>query len=278
VLQRFSLLLVTDPLYPAVGRRYGDEDVWLANQLRSTFDVATCSPLDAEALVDRFDLVLVRNTGPVMNYHDAYLSFREHAQRSGTRLVTDLGAKGDALGKGHLLELSRAGAPVIPTIDRREDLGLLPPGDLLLKLLLGSDSHGMRVVSRDALPDDLTGYLIQPMLDIEYEVSYVYVDSEFQYALRTGESRWDLQQFQPTVEELIFAKWFIDWNDVVHGVQRVDACRTRDGQLLLVELEDLNPYLSLDTLDHGTRQRFVEALTHSLLASAGPIPSDHQQF
>jgi hypothetical protein len=268
VARRLSLLLITDPLYPAAGRRYADEDVWLADQLHSTFDVASCSPLDAEALMDRFDLVLVRNTGPVMNYHEAYISFRERARRTGTRLVTDLGAKADAVGKRYLLELTRAGAPVIPTIDRRQDLELLPPGDLLVKPLLGADSHGMRVVARDALPDDLTGYLVQPMLELDHELSYVYVDNEFLYALRTGESRWQLNQFQPTDEELMFAQSFIDWNDVVHGVQRVDACRTRDGQLLLVELEDLNPYLSLDVLDRATQEKFVEALTHSLLAAA----------
>jgi hypothetical protein len=222
----------------------------------------------AEKLVDRFDLVLVRNTGPVMNYREVYLSFREHMARSGTRVVTDLGAKADALGKDYLMEMSRAGFPVIPTIDRRQDLALLPAGDLLMKPLLGADSHGMRVVSHDALPADLTGFLVQPKLDIDHELSYVYVDNEFLYALRTGESRWQLQQFQPSAVELEFAQSFIDWNDVVHGVQRVDACRTRDGQLLLVELEDLNPYLSLDVLDRATQEKFVEALTHSLLAAA----------
>jgi hypothetical protein len=268
VTQRLSLLLVTDLLYPAAGRRYGDEDVWLANQLRATFDVASCSPLVAERLVDRFDLVLVRNTGPVMNYHDVYISFREHMALSGTRVVTDLGAKADALGKNYLLEMSRAGFAVIPTIDRREDLALLPSGDLLVKPLLGADSRGMRVVAYDALPDDLAGFLVQPMLDIDHELSFVYVDNDFLYALRTGESRWQVIQFQPTDEELAFARSFIDWNDVVHGVQRVDACRTRDGQLLLVELEDLNPYLSLDVLDRATQEKFVEALTHSLLAAA----------
>jgi hypothetical protein len=266
--ERLSLLLVTDPLYPAVGRRYGDEDVWLANQLRATFDVASCSPLVAEKLVDRFDLVLVRNTGPVMNYHEVYVSFREHVLRSGTRLVTDLGAKADALGKEYLLVMSRAGFPVIPTIDRNEDLELLPLGDLIMKPILGSDSHGMRVVARDAVPVDLTGFLVQPKLDLDHELSYVFVDREFLYALRTGESRWQLQQFPPTDEELAFAKSFIEWNGVIHGVQRVDACRTRDGQLLLVELEDLNPYLSLDVLDRATQEKFVEALTLSLLAAA----------
>jgi len=259
------LLLLTDPLYPAAGRRYGDEDVWLAGRLREVFDVATCSPLDAVALMDRFEIVLLRNTGPVLNYPQQYAALREHARRTGARLVTDLGARADALGKSYLLELTRAGAPVIPTIDRREDLGLLPgQGDLMVKPLLGADSIGMHVVGRDALPADLTGLLVQPLLDVDHEVSYVYVDHQFLYAVRTRDSRWQLEPFDPEPDELAFAQWFVDWNGVEHGVQRVDACRTRDGRLLLVELEDLNPYLSLDVLDEATRHRFVRALIESL--------------
>ncbi|SCD57622.1 hypothetical protein GA0115236_112210 [Streptomyces sp. IgraMP-1] len=47
---------------------------------------------------------------------------------------------------------------------------------------------------------------------------------------------------------------------------RVDACRTRAGELLLVELEDLNPYLSLDLLGEEEREGFVAALKRSLRA------------
>ena len=57
---------------------------------------------------------------------------------------------------------------------------------------------------------------------------------------------------------------FIDWNDISHGIQRVDACRTRKGGLLLVELEDLNPYLSLDRVDSSTRERFLEDFASAL--------------
>ncbi len=39
---RARILFVTDLAYPAQGRRYGDEDVWLAARLRETFDVASC--------------------------------------------------------------------------------------------------------------------------------------------------------------------------------------------------------------------------------------------
>ena len=79
-------------------------------------------------------------------------------------------------------------------------------------------------------------------------MSFYYVDDAFQYALYAPDPdrRWVLEPYEPSEADLAFARRFIDWNTLDHGIQRVDACRTRDGDLLLVELEDLNPYLSLD--------------------------------
>ena len=57
--------------------------------------------------------------------------------------------------------------------------------------------------------------------------------------------RWILKEYNCTDEDIAFAGRFIEWNTVTYGIQRVDACRTKDGELLLVELEDLNPYLSI---------------------------------
>ncbi|MFL0507507.1 hypothetical protein ACH0B5_17340 [Ureibacillus sp. 179-F W5.1 NHS] len=45
----------------------------------------------------------------------------------------------------------------------------------------------------------------------------------------------------------------------------MDACRTKEGNLLLVEHEDLNPYLSLELLSPEIRDHFVETLRKSLL-------------
>ena len=49
-----------------------------------------------------------------------------------------------------------------------------------------------------------------------------------------------------------------------HGIQRVDACRTADGRLPLVELEDLDPYLSLLDVDEETRETFLRDFADAL--------------
>jgi len=66
-----------------------------------------------------------------------------------------------------------------------------------------------------------------------------------------------------TNEDIKFAEKFIKWNKIKNGIQRVDACRTQDGKLLLVELEDLNPYLSILELDENTREKFIMDLINT---------------
>ncbi|WP_329416027.1 hypothetical protein OG802_31575 [Streptomyces sp. NBC_00704] len=265
---RSRLLYVTDLAYRARGRRYGDEDVFLASRLREEFDLALCHPLDAAALMGAFDGVIVRNSGPVLGYRAQYDAFRERALREGVRVYNPLTGRADMLGKQYLLDLSAEGHPVIPTVDRAEDLHLLPPADrYVVKPKLGADSLGLRIVGADDLPALADGAtLVQPCVDFRYEVSFTYVDHDFQYALYAPDPdrRWQLEPYEPTVRDLEFAHRFVDWNDLAHGIQRVDACRAPDGELLLVELEDLNPYLSLDALDDAGRDAFVAATIRSL--------------
>lgn len=92
------------------------------------------------------------------------------------------------------------------------------------------------------------------------------MDDDFQYALYAPDPRrrWELKPYAATAADLEFARRFIDWNDLGHGIQRVDACRAPDDGLLLVELEDLNPYLSLEALPEEDRDAFVGAFTASL--------------
>jgi hypothetical protein len=268
------VLYVTDLTYPAQGRRYGDEDIDLSSRLREEFDVALCHPLDAATLMEAFDVVVVRNTGPVMHYREAYDDFRARATASGTRVFNQLTGRGDMAGKQYLLDLWASGHPVIPTVDRREDLGRLPRVDTYVtKPKLGADSVGLRFVDSGQLDglvlDDL---LVQPAVDLTYEVSFYFVDRTFEYALYAPDRarRWDLEPYEPTGADLAFAQRFVEWNTLDHGIQRVDACRTLDGELLLVELEDLNPYLSLDRVSTEVRDTFVRDLVASVatLASA----------
>jgi len=267
-LARPRILYVTDLTYPARGRRYCDEDIDLTSRLREDFDLALCHPLDAAALMDGFDAVVVRNSGPVLGYQAEYDAFRERALRTEARVYNQLSGRADMAGKQYLLDLSAAGFPVIPTVDRVEDLDLLPRTDrYVVKPKLGADSIGLEIVEADRLPALADGsVLIQPCVDFSYEVSFYFVDHDFQYALYAPDTgkRWQLDPYEPAPADLEFAQRFIDWNGIDHGIQRVDACRAPDGRLLLVELEDLNPYLSLEALDDTRRDAFVAALKASL--------------
>ncbi|KAB7850068.1 hypothetical protein [Streptomyces mobaraensis] len=266
---RPRVLYVTDLAYEAKGRRYCDEDVFLTSRLRAWFDIALCHPLDAVALMDGFDLVVVRNSGPVLNYQAAYDRFRAEAVRRGTRVHNRLTGKGDMAGKQYLLDLTAAGYPVIPTVDRAADVGRLPIVDeYAVKPKLGADSIGLEFVDRERLAEGIADgeVLVQPRIHFAYEVSFYFVDDAFQYALYAPDParRWDLEPYEATAADLAFARRFVEWNGTDHGIQRVDACRTPEGGLLLVELEDLNPYLSLDLLPAATRDAFVDALAASL--------------
>lgn len=271
--QRLRILYVSDLAYEAKGRRYCDEDIYLSAQLGHDFDVAICPPLAARQLMDAFDVVVVRNSGPVIHYLPEYEAFREAARNRGIPVFTQPTGRADQAGKQYLLDLFQAGYPVIPTIDAAADLEQLPhTAEYIAKPKLGADSIGLAVVQRDELAalhyDNL---LVQPRIDFEYEVSFYYVDHTPQYALNAPHptKRWALQKYHASDDDWTFAQQFIDWNTIEHGIQRVDACRTRDGELLLVELEDLNPYLSLDVLDEQARTSFVTAMKESIRASAG---------
>ncbi|TDU90032.1 hypothetical protein EV138_3614 [Kribbella voronezhensis] len=263
---RAKILYVTDLSYPAKGRRYGDEDVYLTGRLREHFDLALCHPLDAAALMDAFDAVVVRNSGPVIHYQTGYDEFRAAAIDRGTRVFTQLTGKADMIGKQYLVDLSEAGYPVIPTTDSTPD-SLPEATSYVVKPKLGSDSIGLRKVSRDELTHlSLDGLLAQPLIDFRYEVSFYFIDHDFQYALYVPDpaQRWELERYEPTDADRAFAQRFVDWNTIDHGIQRVDACRTATGELLLVELEDLNPFLSLELTDDTTRTRFVQRMAQSL--------------
>ncbi len=218
--------------------------------------------------MDRFDAVVVRNSGPVLHYREASDAFRRTACALGVRVYNELTGCGDMAGKQYLLDLTDAGFPVIPTIDRAADLGRLPDSrEYVVKPRAGADSIGLRYLPAEQLSGVAWGeLLVQPRIDFAYEVSFYFVDDRFQYALHAPDPqrRWVLEPYAPTPADLEFARRFVEWNTLDHGVQRVDGCRTQEGELLLVELEDLNPYLSLDRLPDQAREAFVTALTSSL--------------
>jgi hypothetical protein len=269
--EKYSVLYLTDLYFEAKGRLYYEEDLYLTSRLRENFEILLCHPCDSEKFEESVDLIVFRNAGPVMHYQTYFNAFVERINAKNILSYNAMKGKADVRGKGYLIEMTRAGYPVIPTIERSEDLHLLPFSTrYMVKLKNGADSIGMHAVSQMELSTmELRGSIVQPFVDFQYEVSFYFIDATFQYALYAPDKskRWDLEMYEATEDELAFAMRFIAWNALSHGIQRVDACRTREDNLLLVELEDLNPYLSLHLLSDDLRENFVTNLTNSLLTT-----------
>lgn len=266
-MNRKSVLLLTDFSYQAGGREYFKEDVELSVFLRKHFNVYISHLSDVEyGPLNIFDILLIRNTGP-QNTHEKQLDALR--KRSDLVKYNDLSGKGDTIGKQHLLDLYKEGFPVIPTFQSKQEYiesGLSQK--CLLKPLNGADSCGVMITDVESLSDNCTqNYIIQPLMDFQYEVSFYFVDQEFHYALYAPnlQKRWELRPYEASQDDIDFALKFIDWNTCKLGIQRVDACRLRDGALLLMELEDYNPFLSLDLVPDVIKTKFLESLCNSLL-------------
>ncbi|MEC2077989.1 hypothetical protein [Metabacillus fastidiosus] len=265
------LLFITDLYYEAKGRNYYEEDLFLTSELREDFQLVICHPEDTETFEKDFDLIVFRNAGPVAYFKDKYEAFRNRVVSHNLKTYNSFNGKADMNGKQYLIDLTNAHFPVIPTIDTLNSLDLLPEAETyIVKPKDGADSIGMEFITKDQLSkkvnSDSKNMLIQPFINFQYEVSFYFIDREFQYALYAPnkDKRWELKEYIATEEDLAFAKRFIEWNNLSWGIQRVDACRNEKGELLLVELEDLNPYLSLLELSDDKRQNFVETMKKSL--------------
>jgi len=258
-----KILYLTDLYYPAKGRNYFEEDLFITDKLKDFFDIALCNPKNSQSFEQDVDLIIFRNTGPVSEFREEYDEFVKRVKLNGLKTFNEFSGKADMCGKQYLVDLTLMGYPVIPTIDNLDDLELLPDCDeYVVKPKDGADSIGLEFLDRDELlkrdfSDKNT--LIQPAVDFEYEISYYFINDKLEYALYAPnkDKRWELKKYDIHGEDIEFGEKFIKWNSIKNGIQRVDACKTADGELLLVELEDLNPYLSILELDKETQDNFI---------------------
>lgn len=263
-----KILYLTDLYYEAKGRKYYEEDLYITSQLKEHFNILIGHPHQAITYLDDVDLIIFRNTGSVLGYQDYFNAFVAEIKRKNISTFNSFDGKADILGKQYLIDLTNQNFPVIATIEHIDDIAKIGNHDqYVVKLKNGADSIGMEFLTKSELlncpPKDK---LIQPLIDFDYEVSFYYLNEEFQYALYAPnkDKRWELIEYTPTEEDLIFAQKFIQWNDIDRGITRVDACRLKDNSLLLVELEDLNPFLSIALLPEKKRDYFIQNLIQKL--------------
>ena len=252
------------------------------------------------SLLHKLDIVFFRNNyGGEKDglYRNALRDFLQNEQPRLTRKVFNTfgRCKGDYRGKQHLLDLFQDGFPTIPSTIDINDLEKTPfcsAPSFMVKSMSGADSNGMfpGLTMQDAREKMLSlavdgaapSYLIQPMVDFVCEVSFVYLNGVFMYAMSTNggnndgasdgsgdetTKRWALTVYDPTEADLEFAQKFVDWNDCGRQIQRIDACRaTATGSLLLMELEDYCCWLSLAELAEQ-RPELLESFVNALALS-----------
>jgi hypothetical protein len=138
-----TILYLSDLYYGAKGREYYKEDLYITSQLQPHFNLLIGHPQQVLSYPALADLIVFRNTGPVIYYRDYFNRFVSHVNEKGFLTYNSFDGKADIRGKHYLLELTREGYPVIPTTDDITQLEMLgPAGQYLVKLIDGADSIG----------------------------------------------------------------------------------------------------------------------------------------
>lgn len=173
--------------------------------------------------------------------------------------------------KSYLDELEARGAPVIRTtaVDRVTQTNVARAFDeldtdmLVIKPRVGGGAwrqvlyrQGDPFPDADTLPPE--GALLQaflPSVKEEGEYSFLYFGGRFSHAVRKTPKAGDYriqstyggveETYEPTSAERNSARAVLDTLDIVPLYARVDLLRGRDGQLKLIELELIEPYLYL---------------------------------
>jgi len=238
-------------------------------------------------------LVVVRSTWDYSWRRDEFLAWAEHVDRW-SRLLGGPAVLRWNTDKSYLLDLARAGVPVVPTalLDDLADVGASFAGRVVVKPRVGAGGRGLTV--QDAAPglgslevEPVGGpgaWLVQPLVEsvrTEGETSvFVLGGVPVSQALKLpahGEIRVHemyggrTEPCAPTDEAMLLAAETVAAAGQLLGkelaVARVDLMRLESGRLVVGELEVTEPGLYLDVLP-GNAEAFAEVV--AALLPEGP--------
>ncbi|MEM1147679.1 MAG: hypothetical protein AAF582_12290 [Pseudomonadota bacterium] len=167
--------------------------------------------------------------------------------------------------KRYLQSLKARGAKTIPTLwlDRVDDEAFhnafrqLAHEDLVFKRQIGAGADGQfRLSPSDPRPDMPHPMMVQPFqsaIQQEGEYSFIFIDGAFSHALlktaKSGDYRIQStyggteREIMPSPEDLGAAATILTFLDETPLYARVDMLRGEDGEMQLMELELIEPYL-----------------------------------
>lgn len=212
----------------------------------------------------RFDAVLI---GSAWDYQDNLESFldRLNAIESQTRLFNDGATVRWNCRKTYLKDLAERGARIVPTVwlDRPTDADVaqafdaLGSDDLVIKRQVGANAEGQFRLKRDdpvpSMPEPMMAQPFLPAIQSEGEMSLVFIDGAFSHALiksaATGEYRIQSsyggreERCAPDAGDIAAATSILETLDETPLYARVDMVRGAAGEMLLMELELVEPFL-----------------------------------
>lgn len=232
------------------------EDILLAQEfMKDGHEVALTGIDFSEKLDDIYDLFLKKCTwtetaSNAKKYMTDSLRTRERLTKKGLLLHNPLDGKFDSKGKIYLYDLYKLGFPVIPTAKFLQEVEKMTCAKFRIKALSGYSGFGQKIVNKlEAIEAIKNGCLVQENIDFVSEVQFYYIDNVLQYVLEFTPSKIPIYPipalYKATKSEIKTSDSFIKENTLSCGLQRVDFIKTKSGQLLLLEVEDSNPFCDL---------------------------------
>lgn len=229
-----------------------------------------------EKLDDIYDVFIRRSTWveDELGYKENDIKIQKVIDRLKTKkkLIYNFGGVFDSKGKEYLYDLYKQGYLVIPTAKFYKEITDWNCTKMRVKPLYSYDGFGQIIVDRNQIKKYFNkNYLIQPNMKFDSEIQFYFVDKKFQYALEFIPSKVPVypipKLYSVKDDEIEMAKNFIKMNTLKYGVERIDFIKTSDNKLLLLEIEDCNPYLDLEDLmdiDKNLVDSFLETYKKSV--------------
>ena len=240
---------------------------------------------DSNARWYEFDAAVVGTTWDYWDRSALFISTLEKIE-SQTRLMNSVSTVKWNSDKRYLNELAALGAELIPTVwieSPTEDsvlqaFDVLGCNDMVIKRQVGAGAAGQYRLRRgEAIPELDRPMMAQPFLtaiQTEGEISLIFIDGEFSHGLvkRAQEGDYRIQSsyggteqaIKPNRSDLASAKRIVDSLKDTPLYARVDMLRSGEGELFLMELELIEPYLypvegpQLGTLMAGAVKRRID--------------------
>ena len=226
---------------------------------------------DASCDWTQFDAALIGTTWDYWDYPDEFLARLNRLDALGVKVINPPEIVAWNRRKTYLKELSEKGVQTIPTLwlshpdaeTLTQAFDQLGSDDLVIKRQIGAGAKDqLRLRRGDTISDYPFDAMVQPFLksiQAEGEYSFVMIDGELSHALikkaQPGDYRIQSmyggfeERISPSAVELSSVKSVLARLDAVPLYARVDMVRLDTGELALMELELIEPYLYPEQAD-----------------------------